>query len=350
MGKIRFKDFLIDYLEYNNITNRDFANRIGISDKHLIDILQGNRDISSKLIDNISFVTNIPADYIYRIEFNYKIENDIEEYLKNNNLTEVQYLEKFNYKYLKKVNFLDFVDRENNLELIKDILKFLRISSPDKVNEIDRKAYFKSKNDKPELLLLWLEKCYRETLKQNVREYRKENIDILVDYILESAKKDVFDENELISLFNDNGIFLVIQDDIPGSKIRGAFRVHRGKPAIYLTHKHKRIADIYFALLHELAHCKSDFNMAQSTSLVSYGDECNELEDRADRLAYNWMVDNDYYKNICNSFGYDLNFEDRFPKSFVVYRMANDGLLKYGGKEYQDYNFLLNVDKLDYKS
>ena len=76
---------------------------------------------------------------------------------------------------------------------------------------------------------------------------------------------------------------------------------------------------------------------------------CN-CKTRADRLAYNWMVDNDYYKNICNSFGYDLNFEDRFPKSFVVYRMANDGLLKYGGKEYQDYNFLLNVDKLDYKS
>ena len=42
MAKIRFKDYLIDYLDYNNITNKEFANRIGITPKHLIDILSGS--------------------------------------------------------------------------------------------------------------------------------------------------------------------------------------------------------------------------------------------------------------------------------------------------------------------
>ena len=345
MRKIRFKDYLIDYLEYNNITNKDFANRIGITPKHLIDILSGNREMSSQVIDNISLVTNIPNDYIYKIESNYKIEKEIEEYLKTKKMTETDYLNKFNYKYLIKEKFMNFLDYRDKLEVIKDILKFLRVPSPEKVYEIDRVAYYKSKNDKPELLLLWLEKCYRETLKQNVNEYKKENIEVLVNYIFLCAKNGIFEEESLISQFNQNGIYLVIQDDIPGSKIRGAFKVHRGIPAIYLTHKHKRIADIYFALLHELAHCKTDFNKAQANSIISYDTSVDESEEKADRQAYNWMVSDEYYKSICCKSDYDIALEDKYPKSFVLYRLAKDKLINYGSKEYQMYNVLLSNKK-----
>ena len=89
----------------------------------------------------------------------------------------------------------------------------------------------------------------------------------------------------------------MIQDDLKGSKIRGAFKVFNDKPAIYLTKKHKRIADIYFALLHELAHCKSDFNRAKSGSMVSYLDENDSAiyEKEADAKAFNWLVENTIY-------------------------------------------------------
>ncbi len=338
MENIRFKDYLSDYLDYNNITVKDFANRIDISQKHLIDILSGKREISSNVIDKISFVTNIPADYIYKVEANYKLEKSIEEYLKKEGLTESQFLNRYNYKFLIKEHFIDFVDKEDKLEVIKDILKFLRVSTPEKVYEIDKTAYYKSNNDKTELLLLWLEKCYRKTLEQKVGKYQKENIDNLVNYIKNQAKKGIFSEEKLIKEFNDNGVFLVIQDDIPGSKIRGAFKVHRRIPAIYLTHKHNRIADIYFALLHELSHLKSDFNKAMSTSIVSFEDES---EIRADKMAYDWMVKDDYYKNVCLKKNYDIDEENQFPKSFVVYRLAHDGVIKYGSKKYQKYNFVL---------
>lgn len=341
MEKIRFKDYLIDYLEYNNITNKDFANRIGITPKHLTDILNGKRDISSHIIDNISLVTNIPTDYINRIEANYRFEQKIEDYLLNEKISETEFLNKCEYKFLIKEKYLDFLDSENKLEIIKDILKFLRVSSPEKIYEIDKSAYFKSKNDKPELLLLWLEKCYRETLTQKVTEYSKDNIDILVKYILSCAKEEVFDEKSLTQKFNQYGIYLVIQDDIPGSKIRGAFKVHRGIPAIYLTHKHQRIADIYFALLHELAHCKTDFNKAQASSLVSYESQSDDSEQKADIEAYNWMVNDDYYDNVCCKSNYNINLEEIYPKCFVMYRLAKDGFIKYGCTEYQKYNFLL---------
>ena len=65
MRKLRFKDYLLDYLEFYHISNKDFANRIGISEKHLIHILSGNRGFSFSLIARISFVTNIPIEDIF---------------------------------------------------------------------------------------------------------------------------------------------------------------------------------------------------------------------------------------------------------------------------------------------
>ena len=343
MEKIRFANYLKDYLEFNNITNKDFANRIGITPKHLIDILSGKRDLSSQIIDSISIVTNIPADYIYKMELNYKIESDIDEYLKNNSLTISQYLNKFSYQYLIKNKWFTFIDVNNKMDIAKDILKFLRVKDPQKLYEIDKNIYYKSKNDKPELLLLWLEKCYRETLNQKIEKYGKENIDILVNYIRDLASKNVFDEEMLIQEFNRNGIGLVIQQDIPGSKIRGAFKVHKEVPAIYITYKHKRIADIYFALLHELAHCKKDFNQAKGTNLVSYDNE-TKTEEMADLQAYEWMVDNKYYEKIINNPEYDIDNETVYPKCFVVYKLAKDGYIDYSSEIYQKYNFLLKTD------
>ena len=340
MRKIRFVDYLKDYLEFNNISNKDFANRIGITPKHLIDILSNKCELSSSIIDSISIVTNIPSDYIYKMELNYKLEEDIDKYLKDNNLTESKYLNKFSYKYLINNKWIDFIDINDKTEIIKDILKFLRVKDPEKVYQIDEKIYYKSKNDKPELLLLWLEKCYKDTLTQDVKKYNKDNIDVLVRFIRDLAKKNEFDEQKLIKEFNDKGIALVIQEDIPGSKIRGAFKVHKDMPAIYITYKHNRIADIYFALLHELAHCKRDFNKAKGTNLISLDDD-SDIEDIADNQAYEWMVDNKYYNNILNNINYDIEKEDKYPKSFILYRLAKDKKIEYSNDIYQRYNFIL---------
>lgn len=343
MGKIRFKDYLIDYLDYNNINNKDFANRIGITPKHLIDILSGESDLSAGVVNNISMVTNISADYIYKIEANYKLDLNIENYLKENKITETKFLNRFKYNYLIKEKYIDFVDSSDKLENIKDLIKFLRVSSLEKIYELETEAFYKSNNDRTELLLLWLEKCYRETLKQKVKEYKSDNINTLVDFILECAKKEIFNERNLVKKFNENGIFLVIQNDIPGSKIRGAFKVHKVTPAIYLTRKHQRIADIYFALLHELAHCKSDYNKAKSESIISYETKTNDIELKADYTAFNWMTPDQYYNEVCLKDNYNIDAEENYPKSFVLYRLAKDGYLKYSSKKYQQYNLLINL-------
>ena len=116
MSRVRFKDYLNDYLECYHITNKEFASRLGISQKHLIDILSGKQGLSADVIERISGVTNISVEYIYKMEANSFLEDDIDNYLKVHGLTESEYLQKFNYKYLIKNNYIDFTDTESKMD------------------------------------------------------------------------------------------------------------------------------------------------------------------------------------------------------------------------------------------
>lgn len=343
MAHIRFAEILKDYLSEHNISNREFSARIGITPKHLIDILSGDAELSTSVIQSISIVTSIPVEYILKIEENYRMECEIEQFLSKNNITLTQYLNKFSYRELIKNNWIKFIHIDNKMTSMMDILKYLRVSSPERLYKLDKNILYKSKNDKPEMLMVWLERCFRLASNQKVGKYNKENVDNLVKFIIDNAKKGKFNEENLIKKFNENGIQLVIQSDLPGSKIRGAFKVNKDTPSIYLTHKYKRIADVYFALLHELAHCKSDFNKAKATSLVSYDDK--SCEDKADKQALNWMVDEDYYKRIVLNYNYNINKEKDYPRSFILYRLALDKHIDFSNEYYQLYNCIIDFEK-----
>lgn len=341
MRKNKFGLQLKEYLDFYNISNNDFSERIGTTSKNLIDIINGDVQLSQNMIYNISFITEIPVSYIENVELNYKFDNTINLFLEKNNLTIKEFINKFSYKEFSKEYEVKFTDEKSDIWIAKDILKYLRITNPELLYKKDNTIFYKSKNDKPELLSLWLERCYKVVSNQEVGIYDKDNIEILVYYIRDCAKNNIFNKEELIKKFNEYGIFLAIEKDLKGSKIRGAFKVLNDKPAIYITKKHNRYADIYFALLHELAHCKSDFNRAKSGSIVSTYDD-KDLEDyelKADSTALNWMINDSLY-NIIKDHYKDIDSIDVI-KSFFVYRLAKDNIIKYNSDLYQNNNLLL---------
>lgn len=329
-----------ELLEYQNISINDYAYRIGITPKNLIEIINGKVPLSFNTICNIAFISDVPVSYICNVEENYKIDRNIDKYLEDNNLTIRKFINKFNYKELKDKYNITYKNEHNDYSIAETILKYLRVIDPATITNEDNHIFYKSNNDKPELLALWLERCYRVVQNQDISEYKKENINNIVNFIRNEAYNLNFDKEKLIKVFNDNGIFLAIEEDLTGSKIRGAFRVLNNKPAIYITTKHKRYADIYFALLHELAHCKSDFNRAKSGSIVSYENSLSEqeYEKKADETAFSWMVDEENYQLIKSS----LDFSNtNNPPCFIAYRLAQDKIINYNSDLYQEHNKLI---------
>ena len=340
-NKERLNDFgseLGRLLEFQNISINEYADRIGTTPKNLIDIIDGKVSLSFNMICNIAFISEIPVDYICNVEESFKIDNKIDEFTKENNITVKEYLKRFNYKELSSLYNLKYRDERNDYSILEDILKYLRIVNPRKIYENNNHIFYKSKNDKPELLALWLERCYRIVMNQEIGVYNKNNIDKLVEFIRIEANENKFNRDRLIKEFNKNGVYLAIESDLSGAKIRGAFRVLNDKPAIYITTKHKRYADVYFALLHEIAHLKSDFNRAKNGALISLEEEKNseDYEIRADETALNYMVDSKEYEKILK------NGVPSKVNSFLAYRLARDGVIKYSSKLYQDSNKLID--------
>ena len=117
--------------------------------------------------------------------------------------------------------------------------------------------------------------------------------------------------------------------------------------------KKKKLAFLAFviiavALLLETGILKSvnDSNTYQMSEVlldrvITVLNKNDENEVKADRQAYSWMVNEDYYK-YCLKPGYDIELENSYPKSFVLYRLAKDGYIKYYDGKYQKYNILID--------
>lgn len=331
--------YLGKLLKHQNININEYAERIGTTPKNLIDIIEGRVTLSFNMICNIAFVSGLNTNFIIQVEEGFKIDKTINSFVKEKDISVRNYLNRFNYKELKEKYNIVYNDERNDYHILEDIFRYLRITNPKLLYKEDNQIFYKSKNDKPELLALWLERCYRVVQEQKIGEYKKENVNKLVTFIRNEAKNKRFSKEKLIKEFNKNGIFLAIEEDLKGAKIRGAFRVLNNKPAIYLTPKYKRIADIYFALLHELAHCKTDFNRAKKGSIVSLENykSDSDYEIKADKTALNWMVPDKEYELIKTNKQYQYDI-----MSFLVYRLALDKKISYSSKLYQSNNESIN--------
>ena len=140
-----------------------------------------------------------------------------------------------------------------------------------------------------------------------------------------------FDINSLIKILNKYGIYLVVEDALPATKIRGCMMVKITNPAIYLTKTFKEKASFYFALYHELAHVKRDFNMAKNKIVV---DAENEVA--IDNQALNWMIPQNIWEDIKNNLKdvASICYNNNIPVCFATSRLAKEKIISYKSKLY----------------
>lgn len=65
---IYFGKYLKDYLEYSNISQTEFAMRMGITQKHMNEILNGKTNITLEMAANIERLTGIKSSFIISVE------------------------------------------------------------------------------------------------------------------------------------------------------------------------------------------------------------------------------------------------------------------------------------------
>lgn len=337
-----FGSMLKDYLEYHKMSQSDFAERLGITQKHINNILNENADISEDLMIAISLITDIDINLITFVETKKKLYNYLNDRFSNEREIN-EFLSSFYIKEMEKMNWITLNDKTSYLQNAYDLLKYLNVRDFNIFEKYSKEKIFFKKYDDSNLkkVFLWIKRCDSLIGKQNVSSYNSSNIALLLDDLNKERNKP-FDKSSLIKIFNKHGLYLVIEDALKGTKIRGCTKVVGDNPAIYMTCYLKEKSSFYFALYHELGHVKSDYNKAKSKVIID-GDD--SLEKRADLFAVNQMIDEKTYELILKNFDDKEKIckENNIPLCFLYSKLAHDKIIKYTDKLYLD-----GREKIDY--
>jgi len=329
-----FGSMLKDYLEYYKISQTDFASRLGISSKHMNEILNENTNISEEIMLAISLLTNIDANLIFYVENKKRINNFLNANFKSEKEIKI-FLDSYYIKEMYKKNWIVLRDKESLVQNAMDLLDYLNVKNFAILeNYLDNRVlYKKSDNANKRKIYLWIKHCDRVLETQQVSEYNSSNLNSLLEE-LKNVRNKKFNEIELINLFNKYGIYLSIEDALVGTKVRGCMMVKGTNPAIYMTKYLKEKSSFYFALYHEISHIKSDYNKAKNKVIVDEGIE--ELENKADEFALNQMINENTWKEILNNYNDKeiICSKNSIPFCFLYTRLAHEGYIKYTSDEY----------------
>lgn len=329
-----FGSMLKDYLEYYKISQTDFADRLGISSKHMNEILNENTNISESVMLAISLITDIDINLIFYVENKKRIYN----YLKKKYKSEKEIKEFLNSYYINEMYKKEWIilkDKESLVQNTMDLLDYLSVRDFDIFENYLNKRILYKKSDSANMkkIYLWIKHCDKIIENQQVYEYNSSNLNSLLNE-LKIERNNKFNEKKLIKIFNKYGIYLSIEDALDGTKLRGCMMVKGTNPVIYMTKYLKDKASFYYALYHEISHIKSDYNKAKNKIILD--EEIDALEKKADEFALNQMIDNKVWNEILNNMNNkeEICKNNLIPLSFLYSRLAYLGYINYSSKEY----------------
>lgn len=334
-GKI-VKEYLGEY----NINQKELSARIGMSEKHISNVINGNCRLTEEFALKLEKVlVGVPASYWLNYEAKYREQlARQEEIIKLNQWDLHELAKKFHFKEVFKG--LDISLTEQAIEMLK-LLKLGDFSNFKSTYE-NLKVDFMEDGGEKEAIVVWLNLCEAEIEIQNDNidsvRYDEQNLENSL------AKFKILSNNDSVDLAiqscrklcNKLGIYLVLCEAVVNSKVRGALSTYKDHPVIYLSGRFKTHDNIWFAFVHEIAHLLMHYNKKEI--IISYEDEHNDgniREAEANKFARDFFINSEDYSQFisCNNFTTDsirqfAKAQNTLP-CIVVARLQHDGKIRY---------------------
>lgn len=321
-----FGTILKDYLAFNKISQKDFANRLNITFKHMNELLNENTEISVDLMIAISLLTDIDANLILETENKKRMYLYLNKKFKTEDEIK-KYLESFYIKEMYKLGWIDLKSKTSYITNAINLLEYLNLRNFDMFeNYFENKiSYNKETLTDKKQVFVWINRCDKLAIRQEVKPYNSKNLEPLFEELKKLSNKES-NIDDIIKIMNKSGIYLVLEEPLKNKNIKSCCQVKGTNPAIYLNKNIHDKAELYYSLYYELSHIKTEYNKLKKIIMLTSFNDTNEKDEL---FALNKMVDNKTYQKIKNDI-YNMEGickKNNIPLAFAHFRLNKDKII-----------------------
>ncbi len=300
-------EYLEEVLEARSLKKRELAERLGISVKHLSQIINKQASMSAAMAVQLEMILGVSANIWNNLNADYEL---FEERQKNENALAEQkaWLKTFPLRDLKKLGLLP--ETKDTSILIASLLRLFEIPDPAQWNSYFGKMavvnFRKSTafDDNLPHLMSWLRAGEIAATGIATRPFTKEGFKSALEELrkLTIAPSDSYEE-KLKRLCAEAGVAIAFIPEFDKTHISGATRwLTQDKALIIISLRYKTNDQFWFTFFHEaghlLLHGKKDIYIDDHSGFVS-----NE-ETEANRFARNMLIPEGNWKKFvaCGEF------------------------------------------------
>jgi len=319
-----------EQLEDRGMTQREFASRMGLSEKHVSRLINGEVALTPEVALKLEYVLGVPASYWNNLEAIYR-EKLVRVQEENQMEADAQIARAFPYLEMSKLGWVpptrDAYEKANHLRRYFCVASLHFVSDPRVLSIACRRLGTSEKSDYA--LLAWAQQAKIQAVKHHTSPI---NIKLLRERIgdiraMTTANPQIFC-GELVDLLADCGIAVIFLPHLSGSFLHGATFYDGNKIVIGMTVRGKDADRFWFSLFHEIGHVLNN-DMAKANGTT------DEDEEAADIFARDTLIAPDDYECFIASKNKSQESIVAFAKSIgispgiVVGRLQKDNYLHF---------------------
>ena len=301
--------YLAEHLDVYQISKSEFAERCGVSIKHINGILSGKSSLKPKTAMAFEMVLGVPAKLWLGLENSYQLRLAYEEKMRRAKSGK-SWAKQFPVDDLMRLGCIN--KSENDSEMVINLLRFFGLESIDawksKYNSTSV-SYLRSsdENHTYALTTTWLRLAELEIRQQDILEYNKTSFRNALIEIKEMTTKP-FDKvwPKLVSLCNNAGVGISSINSISELTLHGAAWWYSPKIAVIQINPDRLKDDkFWFVFFHEAAHIllhEKKIKHLKSIYIDTDRVNNNKREIQANKFASNMLVPKGDWENFLVQF------------------------------------------------
>ena len=319
-----------EQLSFRSMSQKEFALRMGLTEKHVTNLLKGRVQLTSNVAMRLESVLGVPAVFWENLEALYR-ETLIKVEEENQMEADAEIAKKLPCSDMVKNGWIS--SSKNSYDKVVILRKFFEVSTLQLINNpaINRIACRRfSSGDKSDYsLLAWAQQAKIEARNCNTAPINISGLKKVIPTIrsMSVSSPEKFCP-ELINLFSDNGIALIFLPHIKDSALHGASFYDGKKIVVGLTVRGKYADKFWFSLFHEIAHIiYGHIGQTNGTS--------DDDEKKADLFASETLVPSKSLKSFVQDKIFTTEALMQFADSInidvgiLVGRLQHDGIIRH---------------------